>query len=87
MNNAEQPQLTIPRVSNSAFMWVVFHGQFYADGYFVAVFDKKKDAEKAIRNEGYKYNKEQQIFINYNDKLFGDERWYRIEKTQRNTLF
>ena len=87
MNNEQNPQLTIPRVSNSAYMWAVFHGQMYDDGYFTAVFDTKKEAEKAIREEGYKFNKEQQIFITYSDKLFGDARWYRIEKTPRNRLF
>lgn len=87
MNNDENPLLTIPRVSNFAYMWAVFHGQLYDDGYFVAVFDTKKEAEKAIRNEGYIYNKELHIYITYNDKLFGDARWYRIDKTPRNNLF
>ena len=79
MNNAEEPR---------AFMWAVFHGQIHDEGYLVAVFDTKKEAEKAIREfGGYKFNKSQQKFITYNDRLLGDARWYRIDKTPRNSLF
>jgi hypothetical protein len=67
-------------------MYAIYHGQFFDEGYFVTVFDLKKDAEKAIRLEGYKFNKKQKIFINYNDKMFNDSRWYRIEKIVSNSL-
>ncbi len=63
------------------FIWVVYHGRFYDDGYFMAVFDVKKDAETAIKNQGYKYNAEQNLFLNYET-----ETWYRLEREYYNCL-
>jgi len=86
INKQIQPKLTIPCVNNSAYMWAVFHGQLYDSGYIVAVYDTKRNAEKDIRREGYKFNKKQELFINNDDPVFGDCRWYRIDKIEHNTL-
>ena len=62
-------------------MWAVFSGFNYTEGGFDCVFDNKKDAISAIRAYGYKYNKEQDIYINHDENM-----WYRIEKCGVNDL-
>ena len=68
-------------------MYAIFYGELYTDGHFVAVFDSKTEAVKAIRKQGYKFDRQQNIFVNYSDKVFNDARFFRIEKVIKNTLF
>ena len=55
-------------------MYVVYHGQYYTEGYLSAVYNKKSDAEKDIRKEGYKKEAKTGLFLNDNE---GE--WYRVD--------
>lgn len=61
--------------------YAVFRGQYDTTGHLVTVYDRKKDAVKAARQAGYKYNKAQGLFLR-------DEasRWVRIDKIDKNGL-
>lgn len=61
--------------------WLVIIGKWYSDGYPYAVFDKRKDAEKGLRDENFRWNKAQQLFIDSKN-----ERWASVEAIDYNKL-
>ena len=67
--------------------WIVRHGITYTEGHVVAVFDKKADAIKAVKERGYKYNKKQDLYIIDYDDIFKNRMWYGIEKKPYNKLY
>lgn len=67
-------------------LWAIYHGVFHNTGHVVAIYDRKGDAERDIRKEGYKFNKKEQVYINYNDPVFNEPMWYRVETIERNKI-
>lgn len=67
-------------------IWVISQGEIGHSATIISVYDRKADAIRDIRNCGYKYSKKDKAFINYNDPIFGDARWYTIEKGEKNIL-
>ena len=62
-------------------LYAIFWGSFDSNGGLWSVYDKKKDAIRDIRNVGYKHNKEQDLFLNYEE-----ESWFRIAPVDYNVL-
>jgi len=61
-------------------VWAIEWGQYYSDGAFSGeVFKTKKLAARWLRERGYRYNKEQDIFLNEEESCFA-----RIEKANFN---
>ena len=63
--------------------WAIYHGFFYSDGSFSGMaFKTKKSAIKWIKENGFKYNKSENLYINDDvdngNGTFGQ--WYRIEE-------
>jgi len=63
------------------YVWAVFAGEIYSEGYLDAVYDKKQDAVEDIKAKGYKYNKGQDLYLNTIEN-----RWYRIDEIEHNHL-
>ena len=61
--------------------WIVFQGRYYTDIKFInSIFYTKKEAVKHCRDDGYKFNKSQELFLN--DKC----QFYRSLKCHEITL-
>lgn len=66
-------------LNKSNLIWVIMQGKIGHSADRFAIYDRKADAIRDIRARGYKYSKKDKAFINYNDPIFGDARWYTIE--------
>lgn len=62
-------------------LWLVKHGLYWTEGGPTAVYDLKKDAIRDIRAEGYKHEKETDLYLNKETAC-----WYSIEQINYNTL-
>jgi len=57
-------------------VWAIEWGQYYTDGVFSGeVFKTKALAARWLRERGYKFNKEQELFLNE-----AEQHYARIEK-------
>lgn len=61
--------------------YAILRGPYGTTGWLHTVFDKKKDAEKAIRAAGYKYNKSQHLYLDD-----AHSQWAKVEKTEKNVF-
>jgi len=65
--------------------WAIYHGDYYSDGgFWDKAFKTKKAAIKWIRDQGFKYNKADDLYLNDDidngNRSFGQ--WYRIEEME-----
>ena len=56
-------------------LWIVRWGKYFTEGAIICVFKTKKKAVQMIKNEGFKYNKNDDLWVH--DDL---SEWYSVEE-------
>lgn len=69
------------RMSNQKHCWLISKGFYFSEGSAFAVYDRKTDAVRDIKEQGFRYNKEQDLFLNNKEHT-----WMRIDKKRKNNL-